>query len=369
MDRCTWCGYSLQPGTTACPSCGTAVPISANSAQDQLLLEQEQDAPTLAEDPLGEPPASFSASPPEAPFASAQAQQPFPASYAQPFPAAMPPRRPSSLSRGALITYAGLALLALFSGLTLILYAGVIHPAQLHQQATATAIGQMHLEASQTALANAQASATAIAIANATATAQALATAQAVATATALQNIYTQATSGTPVINDTLAGDNYNWDLGNTTDGGGCFFTGGAFHAAVRTKGFFLPCIAHATNFSNFAFQVSMTFIHGTSGGIAFRVNQQNGYLFGVTLGGIYGIYVIKNNQASTSLSDGQSAAINTHSNAANLLTIVARGNNIFMYINKQFVTSMTYLSLQLQHLGSLFSAALFSPANYPLLQ
>jgi hypothetical protein len=104
-----------------------------------------------------------------------------------------------------------------------------------------------------------------------------------------------------------------------------------------------MTCIAHATNFSNFAYQVSMIFAHGNSGGIALRINanQQNGYLFNVTLGGDYGIFIIKNN-ASTTLTSGQSAAINTRPNAANLLTIVARGNNIFMYVNKQFVTNVT---------------------------
>lgn len=333
MVQCKWCGYSLQPGMIACPSCGTPVPTTENSTPGQIFQGVE-------------PPAYFSAPAPQAPFANAQAQQSAPAYYTQQSTPVMPPpqqRRPP-LSRGATITYAALALLALVSGLLLILYSAVIHPAQLHQQATATAVAQMNLAASQTALANAQASATAIAITNATATAQALATAQAVATATALQNIYTQATNGAPIINDPLAGDNYNWDIGNTNDGGGCFFSGNAFHASVRTKGFFLPCIAHATNFSNFAYQVSMTFTHGNSGGIAFRINagQQNGYLFNVTLAGIYGIFIIKNNQASATLTSGQSPVINTRPNAANLLTIVARGNNIFMYVNKQFVTSVT---------------------------
>jgi zinc-ribbon domain len=354
MIQCTWCGYPLQPGVITCPSCGTAVPTSENNKPEQFF--QGMDAPTLIDAPLKEwtpggqtpiaqkvePPSYFSMQPQQMPFANAQTQ---PLAYAhQPVPA-MPPsnRRRSRLSRGATIIYTVLALIAMFSGVALILYSAVIHPAQLHQQATATAVAQMNLEASQTALANAQASATAVAVVNATGTAIAIATAQAVATATALQNIYTQATSGAAIINDSLSGDNYNWDIGTTNDGGGCFFSGGAFHASVRTKGFFLPCIAHATNFSNFAFQISMTFAHGNSGGIAFRINanQQNGYLFNVTLGGLYGIFIIKNNQAGTTLTSGQSASINTRQNAANLLTIVARGSNIFMYVNKQFVASV----------------------------
>lgn len=407
MIQCTRCGYFLQPGMVACPFCGATVSTSQNNRAGQpsrgldaptladgpfMEATQARRAPdavsgqgfvddndatqitdygihTPAQPPQsfpdaqaaqqpfylpGQPsavesPSSFAEQVPQMPFANAQAQQPMYAQYPQyaqqPVPAMMPqPQRRSPLSRGATIIYAVLAMLAMLSGVSLILYSAVIHPAQLHQQATATAVAQANLQASQTALANAQGSATAIAVANATSTAIAVATAQAVATATALQNIYTQATSGTPVINDPLVGDNYNWDIGNTNDGGGCFFSGNAFHASVRTKGFFLPCIAHATNFSNFAFQVSMTFAHGNSGGLAFRMNgnQQDGYLFNVTLGGVYGIFIIKNNQAGVTLTSGQSAAINTGQNAANMLTIVARGNNIFMYINKQFAASVS---------------------------
>jgi len=358
MVQCTWCGYSLQPGMIACPSCGTAVPTPEYETQEQAFqpLQPAPDAYSsqqplylAGQSPVVDPPVSFAGQAPQIPFANAQAQQaayaPYPQYGQQPAPAVKPPApRRSPLSRSATLIYAVLAMLAMLSGVSLILYSAVIHPAQLHQQATATAIARMNLQASQTALANAQGSATAIAVANATSTAIAVATAQAVATATALQNVYTQAISGTPVINDSLAGDNYNWDIGNTNDGGGCFFSGSAFHASVRTKGFFLPCIAHATNFSNFAFQINMTFAHGNSGGLAFRMNanQQNGYLFDVTLGGTYGIFIIKSNQASITLTSGQSAAINTGQNAANMLTIVARGNNIFMYVNKQFVASVS---------------------------
>jgi hypothetical protein len=97
-----------------------------------------------------------------------------------------------------------------------------------------------------------------------------------------------------------------------------------------------------------------MTFTHGNSGGIAFRLNGngQNGYLFGVTLSGVFGIFIIKNNQTGAALTSGQSTNINTHPNAANLLTIVARGNTIFMYINKQFVASASDDTYTAGHIG-----------------
>src|SRR5262249_53111557 len=110
-----------------------------------------------------------------------------------------------------------LALLVMASGIGLIYYSAVFHPGQLYAQATATA------QASGTA--NAQATRPAQAYANSTATAQAVATAQAMATTTALQNIYNQATSGAPILNDPLNANNiYHWDAGNASLGGSCGF-------------------------------------------------------------------------------------------------------------------------------------------------
>src|SRR5579884_3925741 len=131
-----------------------------------------------------------------------------------------PQRR--GLSGGAIALIIFLVVLLLV-GSGLIYYAGVYQPQQAHMQATATA--------------NSQLTGTAQAIAQSTQFAQAS------ATATALQNIYTQATGGTPILNDNLSANSSNqWN----EIAGACTFTGGAYHSTVTQKGFFQPCFAQA---------------------------------------------------------------------------------------------------------------------------
>jgi len=234
-------------------------------------------------------------------------------------------------------------LLVLMSGLSLILYSGAIHPAQLHAQATATAQVVATTQAQATTLANTQATGTAIANANATATAQAVATAQVVATATALQNIYTQATSRAPDFSDPMNGSNIgNWEIGN--DGQeSCSFRGGAFHVTETQNNISFICFAQNTYYSNFALQAKVKIIKGDEGGIAFRGSIGNSrlYTFGVTSQGEFELVVFRGNGPGKPLLVGPGTAINTQPGQTNLLTVVARGSRFYLYINKQYVDSV----------------------------
>jgi len=215
------------------------------------------------------------------------------------------------------------------------------------------------MAARATAQANAQATGTAQALVNATATAQSIATAQAVATATALQNIYNQATGGNPLLNEALNGqDSLNWDQYPAVGGGGCGFSGGALHANVPQKGYYVPCFAQASNFSNFTLQVQMTIVQGDAGGVVFRANSASSkfYIFAVGRDGSYTLLISLDDKHSNPLTYGNSRAINTNLNQTNLLTIIARGSNIYLYVNKQYVGSVsdsTYSSGQIGLFGA----------------
>ena len=197
--------------------------------------------------------------------------------------------------------------------------------------------GTAHANATSTA----QTVATSQAQVNATSTAIVQATAQAQATQTALQNIYTQATSGNPIINDPLsAQDGFNWDVYNGTSGGGCAFQGGAYHSSTPV-GYYTPCFAAYTNFSNFACQVQVTIISGHFGGIAFRANSANNtaYLFRIGTDGSYLLERVASNLTNdTTLTSGTSPVITTGNNQSNLLAVLVRGNDIYLYVNKQYV-------------------------------
>ena len=259
------------------------------------------------------------------------------------FQGRQPRRKLLSSGRAALLLV--LALLMMFSGVGLIYYSAVVHPLQLQVYATQTVQSILTAESKATAIVHAQATGTAQALNNALATAQAQSTAAAMATVTTYRAIYTQATSGTPVLDDSLGGNSAsNWDEYSDGNGGGCQFTGGALHASILQKDYFVTCFAQSTNFSNFAFQAQMTIIRGDEGGLIFRSNNANAnfYYFRIGHDGYYALFLSKGNKLDTTLAENASSAINTTPGQTNVLTVVARGSNLFFFVNKQFVASVS---------------------------
>jgi hypothetical protein len=246
-----------------------------------------------------------------------------------------PSSPPQVISKRMFLTLVALAGLVILSGISLIFYTEVARPAQLRANATAT--GQAL--AQSTATTNVYATATA----HVTATAQAKATVQAKATATAIQSVYANATNGTPAFSSSLsAQDDGNWDAYAAVGGGGCAFTDGALHSTIMKKSFYVPCFAKATNFSDFAFEAQMTITKGDEGGLIFRANDTTSkfYDFRVGRDGFYGLNVSKDDKNSTPLLYDTSSAIKTAAGQTNTLTVIARGKDIYLYINQQFVAS-----------------------------
>ncbi len=359
--QCTSCGAALPTGAKHCPNCGAPIP-----------------APTSNYDPFQETVPNFPGyQPGEAipgidPYNAAHPQQPVPSSPdwqanqpavpGQPtfYPGMQPPYQPQlppssprrGLSSGMVILIIVLAILVIASGVGLIYYSTVYHPAQIQAQATATTSAAQTVSAQTTSTANTQASNTAVAQANVTGTANAQATAVVVATQTALQNIYTTSTQGNPAINDSLSGNsNSNWDVDSAQGGGGCSFSGGAYHASLDAKGFYFPCAAENTNVSNFAFQVNMNIDKGDAGGLLFRSNRNSFQFYALQINsdGSYNLFVSKDQSHNSNLLVGTSTAYKK--GQTNLIAIVARGSNFYIYINKQYTGSVndgTYASGQI---------------------
>jgi hypothetical protein len=242
----------------------------------------------------------------------------------------------AALSKSTITFLVSLALLIMLSGVALILYAGVAHPAQLRVQATATVQSVQTANAYVTVTANAQATS----FAASTATVQR----QIQATATALQNLYVQSTSGTPILSETLATQtSSNWDVYNAVGGGGCAFSGNALLASVSHQNFYVPCFAHATDFSNFAFEAQISIVKGDEAGLIFRANDASSkfYVFRIGRDGNYALYISKDEKNSVPIAEDNSSAIKTGLGQTNTLTVIAQNSNIYMYINKQFVDSV----------------------------
>ena len=206
-----------------------------------------------------------------------------------------------------------------------------------------------------TAQSNIEASATAQVEANASATAAAdLAT----ATVTALQDMYTQATSGTPALDDPLKdnSDKHKWDEGKgQTENTGCAFVDAAYQASESQLGYLQPCFAEATNFSNFAYQVQMTITNGNhaQGGILFRADSKTGqyYLFRIGIDGSYALELYNKSQFTT-LSSGFSSQITIGLNQSNQLDVLANNSTLYLYVNQGFVASVTDSTLSSGQIG-----------------
>ncbi len=155
------------------------------------------------------------------------------------------------------------------------------------------------------------------------------------------QALYAQVTQGPPTLNDPLStNDANNWTEMTSADGKfSCAFSGGVYHVSAP----FMPCLAQARNFGDLAYQVQMTIVKGEFGGIVFRVDssQTKYYTFYIDR---YGTYTLKTSVDNTGnrdyvLGTGTSARFRTGLNQANLLTVIARGSNIYLYINQQYIT------------------------------
>ena len=270
-----------------------------------------------------------------------------------------PPPKKRGMSPIVIILIIVLVLI-LLAGSGLIYFIGVYQPQKMHADATATVNAQITSTAQANAQATSNALATSTAQANATATAQASATAAASATATAYQAILSQATSGTPALNDSLsAPSSNNWDqlsASNSTQSGSCAYAGGAYESSMPTKGFFQPCYAEAPTFTNFAYQVQMTIKQGDEGGILFRANTANSkfYLLRITQSGAYDLFVYIDNQGThaKNLLSNSTTLFKTGLNQPNTITVVAQGGNLYFYVNGQYFDNVNNTTLSSGKIG-----------------
>jgi hypothetical protein len=184
--------------------------------------------------------------------------------------------------------------------------------------------------------------------------AHATATAQIAATATTAQQIYAQATNGTPAFDDPLSDDSNNWGILNTDWGGTCAFTNGAYHIALSKAGYWLYCVPiDMTNLDNFALQVQMSIVQGNKGGVIFDVFQNNFYRVFISSTGHYVLtqYTTSGNKTQD-LETGSSSAIKTGLNQPNIMTIIVNHSYFYLYVNSEFVTSARLNSYRQGNIG-----------------
>ncbi len=314
--NCNTCGTPLPPGAANCPMCGAATPYyysntgaapNAPTVVSSPYGTTPQTPPTVyGSQPYGETPPLPSPTPPPYNPPSPYPYTPYPMAPVTPVP---PPPQRQGTRIGVIV---GVALLAL-----ILVGGGVFVLLQRSESQRASYITSL---------------ATATAHANATATANSV---------VALQNPYTH--SGVLAFSDPLRsnGGGHGWSEAATN----CAFEGGAYHAIAPDVRYSDYCMASATDFSNFAFEVQMQVIKGDAGGIDFRystsVTTDKYYSFDVDQSGSYGLFLTNGSSTST-LKLGSSAAINRGLNQINLIAVVAQGSTITLYVNHQQIDRVT---------------------------
>jgi hypothetical protein len=229
-----------------------------------------------------------------------------------------------------------LILLLIGSGSGLFYYLTTFHPAELRAQATAV-------------------------------TQNVLTQARAQFDALPPQQLYTEVTSNTPTITDPLNNPDTSLWISNTQNGISCNLTGGAYHATVSTKSIIALCLAPATDFQDIAFQVQMTIIKGDEGGLIFRSTpdasgQLESYFFGIDIAGGYHLLSSTQNGVGP-LHEDTSPAIITGLNQSNLITVIARGDRFYLYVNKRFVIMVRDNTYTAGRIG-LFAADIQNPTD-----
>ncbi len=308
--QCNACGTPLPQGASACPRCDALTTSSSNyDAVPYIEYHTYMEQAT---------PSTQSASP------ATIAARPFVPGARESI--AVYPEQKARQSQGiqgwktALIIL--LSLLLILGGIGSIVYAFNFQPVDLHAQATKVAQNFLTAQVRGTAQVNAIATAT--------------------ANSMTPEQVYQQATNGTPVIDDPLKDDSGSvWLNSRVLNAKSyiCIFRDGAYHIQTDQGAF---CIGNGTSFSDLAFQAQITIIKGQYGGLVFRlsVNKSIGYSYYYILIGTDGSYYIQavNQQQTKTLASGTSRAIITGLNQPNRVTIIARSSHLNLYINDQYI-------------------------------
>jgi hypothetical protein len=302
--RCSSCGLTIYPGEAKCASCGTLAPSHASEFSSYLS----------SDDPIPYTPYSAPTATTQAPPSSGQK------STMQTLLDSSPKETSTLVTKRQLHpAVTGLLLLAItlliVMGAGTALYATILHPTELNTYATAVAQGVLTTQA------------------NATAT----------ATANSPQNIYNLTIGKNPSFTDTLDGQHSGLWGKSSNGSSSCTFANGAYHLQISAKDFYYSCLSTGGDFLNCVFQVQLKIITGLGAGLIFRSTNSafSAYAFTISYTGLYELDISYNSQQGSILAFGRSSAIKTGLNQLNLISVMLRGDEIDLFINKQFVTSV----------------------------
>lgn len=312
--QCRTCRTTIPNEATQCSRCGTPVATVITTFDTNSYEYESEAVPYIPYSPL----LSASSTSPKSGTATASPshEQQNTASSNKPQAVVQDKFGQSSptLTRMALLLIALLALLILGSGSGILVYANVVHPNELQANATAVAQSVVTGQAQATATANAQSP----------------------------QSVYNRTTQTNPSFSNALDGQSSSPWSARSIGNSGCVFNKGAYHLHVAPTDNYVYCSATGTNYKNFIYQVQITMINGLGAGITFRSSNENlpSFVFSITTTGLYSLDALQSSQQV--LAFGRSSAIHLGQNQTNVIAVMARGSTISLFINKQFIKSVS---------------------------
>jgi|GEM_PF-3053810 len=160
---------------------------------------------------------------------------------------------------------------------------------------------------------------------------------------------YTWATSGQPAVTESFLGTStLNW-----VTNGGCTLSSDGFQVS-GTPDLYNVCFAQGKSYGNFAFQANMSISKGQGGGLSFRGDGQNQYNFFVNADGTYLLSFGNANNGNTLIPKTGSVFIQQ----SDTLAAIARGSDIYLYVNQHFLTHFSDTSAQIGEIGLLAAGA-----------
>ncbi len=172
--------------------------------------------------------------------------------------------------------------------------------------------------------------------------------------------LFAQVTHSSPTLVDTLSTQDKNqWDE-NVSNGVGCAFSGGKYHASVKTVEHYTDCLEHIKTYSNFAFQGQVQIDSGGAGGLIFRANTSLTSFYRFSLDDFHNSYKLLVCKTCTSEQDTSNVETlfsghgpeSVQLNQIYTLTVIANKNIFYLYVNGQFLTKEIDGTSQFGELG-----------------
>jgi hypothetical protein len=152
---------------------------------------------------------------------------------------------------------------------------------------------------------------------------------------------------GMLVLDDPLNGspNTYKWQttngfIVNGIDTGSCNFKEQSYQIITLVQQYqTFYCWSQARLFRDFVYQIDITLINNTGGGIIFRLNRGDFFYFGINSFNEYVLTEVTGGQVKPLIADRKSPAIRPGLGQMNTLAVIADGTKISLYINKKSIT------------------------------